>query len=103
VQAFAEIGYRFDWGPAQIEPFAGASLLRLHTDSFIESGGSASLLGHGRTYDLGTTTVGLRAQASLGADTPVTLKGMLGWRHAYGDVAPELLMAFRDGSVPFAV
>ena len=29
---------------------------------------------------------------------PVTLTGMLGWRHAFGDVDPEASLAFDTGS-----
>src|SRR3712207_8575595 len=35
--AFAEFGYRMDLGAVQLEPLAGASLLRLHSDGFQRS------------------------------------------------------------------
>jgi len=101
VQAFGELGYRFDMGKVEVEPFVGASVLRLHTDSFSEEGGVAALVGRGRTYDLATTTLGLRAEARLGVDLPLTVRGMLGWRHAYGDVSPKALMAFSGGAPSF--
>jgi subtilase-type serine protease len=103
LQAFGEVGYRFDLARAQIEPFVGASALRLHTDGFVENGGLAALVGYGRSYELGTATLGVRAQAQLSEEVPVMLKGMLGWRHAFGDVVPEALLAFRDGAAPFTV
>ncbi|MBF9233063.1 autotransporter outer membrane beta-barrel domain-containing protein [Microvirga alba] len=103
MQAFGEVGYRFAWGGFQVEPFAGASILRLHTDRFQENGGAAALTGYGRTYDLATTTLGVRAEARLSDDIPLTLRGMLGWRAAYGDVAPSALQAFAGGTSAFAV
>lgn len=101
--AFGEAGYRIDWGRAMIEPFAGLSVQRLHTDAFVEEGGAAALTGYARDYDLGTTTLGVRGEARLGENGPVTVRGLLGWRHAYGDVEPTTLMAFAGGASPFTV
>jgi outer membrane autotransporter protein len=102
-QAFAEVGYAFDFGRVSFEPFAGASVLRLHTDGFVEEGGAAALTGYSQNQDLATTTLGLRAETRLGDDLPLTLRGMLGWRRAYGDVDPTALLAFADGASSFAV
>ncbi|MCB8823532.1 autotransporter outer membrane beta-barrel domain-containing protein, partial [Microvirga rosea] len=98
-----EVGYRLGWGALALEPFAGAALLRLESDGFQESGGAAALTGYGRSYELGTTTLGVRAEARLSAEMPLTVKGLIGWRHAYGDVVPSTLLAFAGGASPFAV
>ncbi|MCB5175667.1 autotransporter domain-containing protein [Microvirga lenta] len=103
LQAFGELGYRLVWGGAAVEPFVGASVLRLHTDAFRENGGAAALTGYAQDHDLGTTTVGVRAEARIGAGMPLTLRGLLGWRHAYGDVEPSTLLAFAGGASPFTV
>lgn len=103
VQAFGELGYRFDLARVQVEPFVGASVLRLHTDGFVENGGAAALSGYGRTYDLGTTTLGVRAEARLSDEVPLTLRGMLAWRRAFGDVNPTALLAFQGGASAFTV
>ncbi|MBZ6075420.1 autotransporter outer membrane beta-barrel domain-containing protein [Microvirga puerhi] len=103
LQGFGEVGYRLGLGQIALEPFAGASVLRLSTERFQEQGGAAALTGYGRTYDLGTTTLGLRAEARLSAEVPLMLKGLVGWRHAYGDVEPQALLAFAGGALPFAV
>jgi outer membrane autotransporter protein len=103
LMAFGEIGHEFDLGRAKVEPFVGASVMHLRIDRFREEGGSAALIGFGRTFDLGTTTLGLRAEARLGDDLPLTIKGMIGWRHAFGDVNPAALVAFSGSAVPFAV
>lgn len=102
-QGFAELGYRFDLEGVQLEPFVGASILRLHMDSFQEEGGAAALTGLGQDQDLATTTLGLRAQARLSAEVPLTLRGMLGWRHAFGDVEPTAVLAFAGSTSAFAV
>jgi len=46
---------------------------------------------------------GLRAETRLSEDLPLTLRGLLGWRHAYGDVEPEMLLAFAGGASTFTV
>ncbi len=103
VQAFGEVGYRIGWGRASLEPFVGASILRLHTDAFQERDGVAALTGHSQDQDLATTTLGVRGEVQVLADVPLLFKGQLGWRHAYGDVRPDILMAFAGGASPFSV
>lgn len=100
-QAFGEFGYRFDWSRAWIEPFVGASVLRLHTDGFQEQGGMSALTGYGRDHDLATTTLGVRAEAQIFQDMPLLFKGLVGWRHAYGDVDSEAMLAFAGGASSF--
>jgi outer membrane autotransporter protein len=102
-QAFAEVGYRMSLGRVQLEPFAGASLLRLHTDGFAEEGGAAGLTGSAQDQDLATTTLGLRAAAQLSVQVPLIARGLLGWRHAFGDVEPTTLLAFAGGASAFTV
>ncbi|WP_230534585.1 autotransporter outer membrane beta-barrel domain-containing protein, partial [Microvirga roseola] len=101
--AFAEVGYAFELGRVTLEPFLGASVMRLHTDSFVENGGIAALTGFSRTHELATTTLGLRAEARISNDLPLTLRGMVGWRRAYGDFEPAALLAFSGGASAFAV
>jgi outer membrane autotransporter protein len=101
--AFAELGYEVDMGSVQSEPFVGVSLLRLHADGFQEEGGPAALTGYAQDQDLSTTIVGVRVEAGLREDLPLTVRGLLGWRHSYGDVAPEMQLAFAGGESPFTV
>jgi outer membrane autotransporter protein len=101
-QAFGELGHRFDVAGIALEPFAGASVVRVRTDGFAETGGAAALTGSGRSHDLGMTTLGVRVETALGTALPLTFRGLLGWRWAYGDVEPAALLAFRDGGTGFA-
>ncbi|WP_268995514.1 autotransporter family protein [Microvirga roseola] len=100
---FAELGYRMDLGAVRLEPFVSASVMRLHTDGFQEEGGAAALTGYEQDQDLATTTLGLRAETRLSESLPLILRGLLGWRHTFGDVAPESLLAFAGGESSFAV
>jgi outer membrane autotransporter protein len=103
LQAFGEVGYRFGFGIAMVEPFIGAAAIRVSADRFAETGGATVLTGSARDLDLGTTTLGVRGEVALGSASPFILRGLLGWRHAFGDVTPTALLAFRSGGIGFAV
>jgi fibronectin-binding autotransporter adhesin len=109
-QAFGELGYRIGFSDpsmglsrASFEPFIGAAAIHIHQNGFVEAGGAAALIGFGRSYDLATTTLGLRAETTLAGPLPVTLRALLGWRHAYGNVVPTALMAFQGGAQAFGI
>lgn len=103
LQAFGEIGYRLGVGNIHLEPFVGAAVMRVHADAFAENGGIAALNGLARDYGLATTTLGLRAESQVVENVPLFLRGLLGWRHAYGDVAPAALMTFAAGTAAFPI
>ena len=98
VQGFGEVGYRIGLGQAYIEPFAGAAAIHLSRDDFSEVGGAAALNVFQRSYDVGTVTAGLQGQAALseqlGTGLPIVVRGLLGYRRAFGDVEPRALLAF---------
>ncbi|MGC2812804.1 MAG: autotransporter domain-containing protein, partial [Bradyrhizobium sp.] len=112
-QAFGEIGYRFafpafntmglGFSRAALEPFVGAAAIHIHEDGFDEAGGLAALLGLAQGYDFATSTLGLRADATLAGPWPLTARGLIGWRHGYGEAAPVTLMAFQSSTQPFGI
>ncbi|WP_298014526.1 autotransporter domain-containing protein [uncultured Castellaniella sp.] len=97
-QAFGELGYRIDTAAASFEPFANLAYARLHTDGFTEQGGAAALSSSSRNTDTTFTTLGLWAttQVDLGRAS-ATARGMIGWRHAYGNTTPRTTLAFSGG------
>ena len=112
-QAFGEAGYRFDLsgrdlGPAALEaafwqPILGAALIRLHQDDFGAAGGPAALTGLAGSQDLATTTLGVRAAATLAGhpaarDPWPRRPGVM----RYGDIVPTAALAFQGGQ-PFSV
>ena len=108
-QAFGELGYRIDLGQTALgqvalEPYAGLAYVLLRSDRFSERGtGAAALAGTSDDTGLGYTTLGLRAATTARlAGIDVTLRGGLGWRHAFGDVDPKTTLAF-SGSNPFSI
>ncbi|KJS11735.1 MAG: hypothetical protein VR78_12555 [Hoeflea sp. BRH_c9] len=97
-QGFGELGYRIDTRAASFEPFANLAYVNVHTDGFVETGGAAALSGASSSTDATFTTLGLRASTGFMLGTMnATARGMLGLRHAFGDVTPLSTHAFTGG------
>ena len=99
-QGFGEAGYRMDLAGMTLEPFAGAAVLRVGQDAFSESGGAAALRGGSQDTTVTTATVGVRMEARIDGfvgGLPILLRGLVGYRAAFGDVAPAALLAFHAG------
>ena len=78
--------------------------MNLRTDAYAEQGGPAALASPQDTTEVTYATLGLRAAAMLAAGpATTTLRGMLGWRHAFGDVTPTSVYRFSAGSADFAI
>lgn len=101
-QLFAETGYTIERGASTFEPFVGLAYTNLHTRGFDE-GGDAALSGRSDNTGVTTSTVGLRASTRFDAGGKSgVLRGMLGWRHAFGDTTPTATQSLPAGS-PFTV
>ena len=100
LQGFAEAGWRIGLGGAAdsgfVEPFVGLLGVNVSTDSFSENGGSSALNGAGKTQGFGASTLGARAEKTLAWTHPVTLEGLIGWRHVFGTTSPEADLAFQS-------
>ncbi|CAD5254642.1 Outer membrane autotransporter protein [Bosea sp. 46] len=101
-QGFAELGYAFAFSGVALEPFAQLALIRVSTDAGTERGGAAALRILSSDQTLGFTTLGLRAEAQLGA-MPLFARAMLGWRHGFGELTPQARTAFVAGTTPAQV
>jgi fibronectin-binding autotransporter adhesin len=103
-QMFGELAYGFTAGGARFEPFANLAYVNLHTDGFTEQGGAATLTGASANTDATFATLGLRASTTFDiGGTTLTAKGMAGWRHAFGDMAPTSTMRFAGGDNAFNI
>ncbi|MBB2157329.1 autotransporter domain-containing protein [Gluconacetobacter diazotrophicus] len=103
-QAFGDLGYRLDAGPAMIEPFANVAYVNLHTNGYIEHGGPAALAG--RAMDTGVTysTFGARFAGTVRVGgVALTPNATLGYRHAFGLTTPTTREAFLAGGNAFDV
>jgi outer membrane autotransporter protein len=99
VQAFAEATWTIPAGPDTLEPFASVARVRTETDGFTETGGAAALTVDGQTQDLTFASLGLGAGHVFdrGAGRTAALRGRIGWRHAWGDLASDNRQAFDVG------
>lgn len=95
--AFAELGYAFVSQGLAFEPFAQLALLRISQGAATEQGGAAALRLLSDDQDLGFTTLGLRAEAQLG-ELPLFARGLVGWRHGFGELTPRALTSFVAGT-----
>ena len=98
-EVFGEAGWRIAVPAplvtaASVEPFVGLAGADLHTASFTETPGPASLVGGSENAGYGISTLGLRSEATMFATLRMTLNGMIGWQHVYGGPTPNATMAF---------
>ncbi|WP_428031108.1 autotransporter domain-containing protein [Ancylobacter sp.] len=102
---FVEAAYAWQAGSIAFEPFAQMAWSWVDTDSFTETGAFASgLVSSGLSYDVPYSTLGLRLATTLAmGEGTVTPHTSLAWRHAYGDITPELGMAFASTGTAFTV
>ncbi|GKX34608.1 MAG: outer membrane autotransporter barrel domain-containing protein [Rhizobiaceae bacterium MnEN-MB40S] len=104
-QVFGELGYDLQTGgPVSFEPFANLAYVNLQSGGFNETGGAAALgAAGGQSTQAVFTTLGLRASGdfTLGG-VNAGIHGMVGWRHADGDLTP-VSRQFFAGSDMFTV
>lgn len=85
-QAFAEIGYRIDFGTARMEPFAQIAQIWVHSERLKELGGAAALQVARGKMSTGVSTLGARFDQSFTLGLlEANLKLSAGWRHAFND------------------
>lgn len=102
-QVFGELGYLANAGRIAFEPFAGLAYINLDTNGSSERGGGAALLSNGGSTNTTFSTLGVRVESGfeVGGMTAMA-RGMLGWRHAFGDITPLASQSFA-GSDAFTV
>ena len=104
-QFYSEVGYAMHAGGMRFEPFAGLAIVHVASEGFREKGGAAALDGRAGSDTVPFTTFGMHAETQLIVGTEAVLKarGMLGWRHAFGDVTPDAGLRFVSGGSAFAI
>ncbi|MCL7715864.1 autotransporter domain-containing protein [Stenotrophomonas mori] len=100
-QLFAEVSYRLDLGRDElsVQPFLGAAHVQLRNDGFHESGGEAALAARAQDNRLTFATLGLRGARRFDLERGGTLsvRGMAGWRQAFGDRSADVALGFVEG------
>src|SRR5690606_27626859 len=99
-QVFGEVDYRIQAGRVAVTPFAGLAYVNLHVDGFAEDGAKAGLRADDSNQHVTYSTLGVRAASTfaLGAGMSATVRGTLGWRHAFGSDVSDARVAFAGGS-----
>jgi fibronectin-binding autotransporter adhesin len=70
----------------------------------VENASPFRATGEVAAFDTTYSTLGARLVATMPTEAgAVTFKGMLGWRHAFGDVAPEARFTVDGFPAPFLV
>jgi outer membrane autotransporter protein len=103
-QLFGEIAYPMAMGRTALEPFAGLAYVSIDTGSFKENGALAGLRGSGTDQDVGYSTLGLRAAATMAWNSvTVTPHVSAAWQHAFDDLTPGAALAFASTGIGFDV
>lgn len=102
---FGEAAYALPAGGLAFEPYAQLAWSGVELGGFNE--GNAPITGlssSGLSFSTWYTTVGLRAAAALGfAGLNAVPHLSLGWRHAYGDLAPSVAVTYLNTGTGFTV
>jgi outer membrane autotransporter protein len=105
VQVFGEVGYTFLLSDrVTLEPFLGLAHVHVSGHDVVENASPFRATGEVAAFDTTYSTLGARLVATVPTEAgAVTFKGMLGWRHAFGDVAPEARFTVDGFPAPFLV
>nr|WP_232793413.1 autotransporter domain-containing protein [Caulobacter hibisci] len=102
-QAFGEVAFKHEVAGTTLQPFAGLAYVALTNAGVSEQGGSAALHGGGGDEHLAYGSVGVRLKSDLTAGKlGLRLNGSAALRHAFGDRAPSIDLAF-TGAPSFAI
>nr|WP_246742353.1 autotransporter outer membrane beta-barrel domain-containing protein [Microvirga splendida] len=105
VQVFGEVGYTFRLSDrVTLEPFVGLAHVHVSSHDVVENASPFQATGEVAAFDTTYSTLGARLVATMPTSAgALTFKGMLGWRHAFGDVAPEARFTVEGFPTPFLV
>jgi outer membrane autotransporter protein len=103
-QLFGEVAYPVAMGRSALEPFAGLAFVSVDTDSFKENGALAALASRGFDQNVGYSTLGLRAAATIAWNgASVTPHISAAWQHAFDDITPDAALAFASTGIGFDI
>ncbi len=105
MQAFGEIGYEIPLSEnVFLEPFAGLAHIHIASRGVLEEGSVVAVTGDVHSFDTTYTTLGARLVATIPTERGnLTFKGLLGWRHAFGDIVPKATFSYVGDGRPFLI
>jgi outer membrane autotransporter protein len=104
-QAFGELGYAIQLGDRiVIEPFVGLAHVHVADNGVRMEGSDLTVTGKVHSFDTTYSTLGARLIATMPTEAgPVTFKGLVGWRHAFGDTLPKSTFFFAGDARPLVM
>jgi outer membrane autotransporter protein len=82
----------------------GVAHVHVSSHDVVENASPFQATGKVAAFETTYSTLGARVVATMPTSAgTVTFKGMLGWRHAFGDVAPEARFSVAGFPTPFLV
>ena len=104
VQAFSELGYRFDVGHRQwLEPFLGVARIRLHSDGATEGAAPGALEVAAGSTNVSTVSLGVRHAMFLGTSGRLQAHAGLAWNRSSGDLDSAATQRFAGSAFDFSV
>ncbi len=105
IQAFGELGYEILLSDRVVlEPFVGLAHVHVAGRGVVEEGSDLAVAGEVHSFDTTYSTLGARLIATMPTQAgTVTFKGLLGWRHAFGDIVPKATFSYAGDGRPFLV
>jgi outer membrane autotransporter protein len=103
-QLFGEVAYPTQMGGVALEPFAGLAYVSIDSGRIREHGGAATSLRGDADQNVGYSTLGLRAAATMHwGPMLVTPHISAAWQHAFDDVTPGAALAFASTGIGFSI
>lgn len=89
------MGYGFAFGKAALERFAGGASVSVRTDAATERGGLAALNIASTSFDVGYSSLGMRAASIVPFANGMMLipRATLAWQHAFNTLTPAATLA----------
>ncbi len=99
-QIFGELGYGIELDTnTRLEPFINLAHVSLRRDGFAEQGGAGALSVARSSADSSFATLGITGEHNFALGVlDATSRGMIGWRHGFGDITPQSTHAFSAGN-----
>ena len=103
-QLFGEVAYPTEMFGMALEPFGGLAYVSINSDTIRERGGPLASLRGTTNQDVGYSTAGLRAAATMHWGAMQVVPNIsAAWQHAFDGVTPDAGLAFASTGIGFTV
>lgn len=103
LQTFVEGSHTFSLNEqTSVTPYLNLGYAQVKTQSFTERGNATALVGQSQTHGMGSITLGVRGEMTLGAQQQHSLYADLGVINRFGSKTPQSELSF-IGGMPYTV